>query len=93
MALVALAGVAGAAFRPGRAGVAEATLSTSIVMWLVRLLIRNARPCARGRNRLSVGPSSTYATETISDSGSSWWLCSAFATALASTFATGSLAA
>jgi hypothetical protein len=64
-----------------------------MVMWLVRLLIRNAAPCARGRNRLSVGPSSTYATATISDSGSSWWLCSAFATALASTFATGSLAA
>ena len=68
-------------------------LSTSMVMWLVRLLIRNARPCARGRNRFSVGPSSTYATATTSVAGSSWWLCSAFATALASTLATGSLAA
>ena len=29
------------------------------VMWLVRLLIRAARPCARGRNRFIVGPSST----------------------------------
>ena len=34
-------------------------LSTSMVMWLVRLRMRYARPCARGRNRLSVGPSST----------------------------------
>ena len=29
-----------------------------IVMWLVRLRIRVARPMARGRKRLSVGPSS-----------------------------------
>ncbi|WP_371259209.1 pentapeptide repeat-containing protein [Mycobacterium sp. GA-1285] len=33
-------------------------LSTITVMWLVRLRIRNARPCARGRMRLAVGPSS-----------------------------------
>src|SRR4051794_37073620 len=36
-----------------------ATSLTSTVMWLVRLLMRNARPWARGRIRLSVGPSST----------------------------------
>ncbi len=34
-------------------------LSTTTVMWLVRFRIRYARPCARGRMRLSVGPSST----------------------------------
>ena len=39
--------------------VSASMLSTSIVMWLVRLRMRYARPCARGRNRLSVGPSST----------------------------------
>ena len=32
---------------------------TARVMWLVRLLIRVARPCARGRQRFIVGPSST----------------------------------
>src|SRR5262249_55375769 len=56
--------LAGAAFfaapAPGRTGVAVATDSTWMVMWQVRLRIRYARPCARGRNRLSVGPSSTY---------------------------------
>ncbi len=35
--------------------------STTTVMWLVRLKTFVARPCARGRNRLSVGPSSTNA--------------------------------
>ena len=68
-------------------------LSTSMVMWLVRLRMRYARPCARGRNRFSVGPSSTKARETTSVSGSSEKLFSALAIALASTFATGSLAA
>src|SRR6476469_7625487 len=62
-------------------------------MWLVRLRMRYARPCARGRNRLSVGPSSTYAREITSVSGSSEKLFSALAIALASPFATGSLAA
>ncbi|OOK67037.1 hypothetical protein BZL29_7053 [Mycobacterium kansasii] len=33
-------------------------LSTTTVMWLVRRRIRNARPWARGRMRLAVGPSS-----------------------------------
>src|SRR5690606_5034025 len=33
--------------------------ATITVMWLVRLLMRLARPWARGRNRFIVGPSST----------------------------------
>ena len=33
-------------------------------MWLVRLLMRVARPWARGRQRFMVGPSSTWQTET-----------------------------
>ena len=33
-------------------------------MWLVRLLIALARPCARGRKRFNVGPSSTKTSET-----------------------------
>src|SRR5205823_11232661 len=70
-----------------------ATDSTVMVMWQVRLRIRYARPCARGRNRLSVGPSSTYASATRSESGSSRSLFSALAIALASTLYTGSLAA
>src|SRR6476661_801448 len=36
----------------------DGRLSTTTVMWLVRLRIRNARPWARGRIRLAVGPSS-----------------------------------
>src|SRR3989454_1154163 len=35
--------------------------STTTVMWLVRLKILVARPCARGMKRLAVGPSSTKA--------------------------------
>src|SRR3954447_24572732 len=61
-------------------------------MWLVRLRIRNARPWARGRKRLRVGPSSTYAWLMNSSRRSRFLLCSALAIALASTFATGSLA-
>src|SRR4051794_39459049 len=61
-------------------------------MWLVRLRIRNARPWARGRKRFSVGPSSTYAWLMNSSRRSRFLLCSALAMALASTFATGSLA-
>ncbi len=83
---LASAGVAAAflaaAFFTGARGT---TLSTSIVMWQVRLRIRYARPCARGRNRLSVGPSSTKAALISSESGSSRSLFSAFATALATT--------
>src|SRR6185436_9492429 len=50
-ARAALADVDDALSRLGR-------LSTITVMWLVRLRIRYARPCARGRMRLAVGPSS-----------------------------------
>src|SRR3954468_24031177 len=67
-------------------------------MWLVRLRIREARPWARGRNRLRVGPSSTNASVMNRSSGSRRWLrtcarCSALATAESSTLPTGSLAA
>ncbi len=40
---------------------ASSGVARTTVMWLVRLLIRNARPCARGWNRLRVVPSSTNA--------------------------------
>ncbi len=42
------------------------------VMWLVRLRIRYARPWARGRKRFRVGPSSTNASATYSDSTLLW---------------------
>src|SRR5215471_5297418 len=62
-------------------------------MWLVRLLIRYPRPWARGRNRLSVGPSSTQARRTHSMPRSPRPpRASALAIALASTLPTGSLA-
>src|SRR3954468_14691984 len=61
-------------------------------MWLVRLRIRKARPWARGRKRLRVGPSSTYAWLMNRSRRSRFLLFSALAMALASTFATGSLA-
>src|SRR3989440_2058809 len=86
-----------AAFLPGTTGRDGAALaptdSTTMVMWQVRLRMRYARPCARGRNRFSVGPSSTYASATSNASGSSRSLFSAFAIALASTLYTGTLAA
>src|SRR5215472_1025704 len=63
------------------------------VMWLVRLLMRYPRPCARGRKRLSVGPSSTHARRTQSMPRSRPPMWSALAIALASTLPTGSLAA
>src|SRR6266536_1312471 len=90
----AAAFLAGAAFFAAAflAGRATWTASTAIVMWQVRLRIRYARPCARGRKRLSVGPSSTNASLTSSESGSSRSLFSALAIALASTLYTGSLA-
>src|SRR6185312_3051192 len=68
-------------------------LSTTTVMWLVRLRIRNARPWARGRMRLAVGPSSAYTVATTRVVGSSPLLFWALAAALAITLATGSLAA
>src|SRR3954470_24373005 len=61
-------------------------------MWLVRLRIRNARPWARGRMRLAVGPPSAYTVATTRVDGSSPSLFWALAAALAITLATGSLA-
>src|SRR5690606_3848240 len=77
--------------RDGRG--AGATASRATEMWQVRLRIRYARPCARGRNRFMVGPSSTRTSATSSESGSSCSLFSALAIALAITFRTGTLAA
>src|SRR6187551_2988148 len=57
-------------------------------MWVMGLWIAKARPCARGRKRLSVGPSLAVASTTKSSSRSSSWLFSAFAAALLSTLAT-----
>src|SRR5690606_14641957 len=72
--------------------------ATTTVMWLVRLRICDARPCARGRNRLRVGPSSTYAAETTSVEASNASLARsaltrAFAIALSTTLRTVSPAA
>ena len=61
-------------------------------MWLVRLRIRNARPWARGRMRLAVGPSSAWMVATTSVDGSRPSLFCALAAALAIALATGSLA-
>ena len=68
---------------------------TTTVMWLVRLRIRYARPWARGRNRLIVGPlvdvRASLTHEAFACRAAE--LCSAFAMALASTLLDGSLAA
>src|SRR6478735_2886509 len=63
-----------------------------MVMWVMGLWMGNARPCALGRKRLIVGPSSATASRTIRSSADRLWLFSAFAVALWSTRAT-SLAA
>ena len=55
--------------------------SASMVMWLVRLSIRVARPSARGRKRLSVGPSSTMISAIRRSSATRSWLFSALAAA------------
>src|SRR3954452_21827264 len=55
----------------------------------VRLRIRVARPMARGRKRLSVGPSSACTDSIRSSSPTSSWLCSALATADSSSFSHG----
>ena len=47
----------------------------------MRLRMRVARPMARGRKRLSVGPSSAYTAAMRRSSPTSSWLCSALATA------------
>src|SRR5246127_5795039 len=62
-------------------------------MWLVPRRIRNARPWARGRIRLAVGPSSAWTEATTSVAGSKPLLFWALAAALAMTLATGRLAA
>src|SRR5438477_5026202 len=62
--------------------------STQMVMCTVRLLIRYARPCARGMYRLSVTPSSAHARETNNVLGSALNTNCAFATAASSTFPT-----
>src|SRR5690349_8857223 len=58
---------------------------TARVMWLVRLLMRVARPWARGRQRFIVGPSSTIATERTRSARLRPSVVSALATALSST--------
>ena len=62
-------------------------------MWLVRRRIRNARPWARGRMRLAVGPPSAETEATTRVAGSKPLLFWALAAALAMTLATGRLAA
>src|SRR5262249_29283528 len=49
--------------------------------WLVRLSIRVARPRARGRQRLRVGPSSTRISAMRRASATSPWCAAAFAAA------------
>ena len=59
----------------------------------MRLRIRVARPMARGRKRLSVGPSSACTAAIRSSSPTSSWLCSALATADSSSLSHGLAAA
>src|SRR3712207_4412016 len=57
-------------------------------MCVIGLWIGNARPCARGCQRLTVGPSFAWASTTTRSSADRLWLFSAFAVALLSTRAT-----
>ena len=61
-------------------------MATVTDTWLVRLRIGVARPCARGSQRLSVGPAPTIASFTYSSSRRTLPSWSAFATADFSTF-------
>src|SRR6185503_3942937 len=61
---------------------------TVTVMWVTPLWIGKARPWARGRQRLIVGPLSARASRTSSSSTAMFRLFSAFAAALLSTPAT-----
>src|SRR5882724_156950 len=71
------------AAREGRAVSSE----SSIVRWLVRCLMKKARPMARGETRFIEGPPSAVALTTRRSSRSlTWWLCSALAMAERSTF-------
>src|SRR3954451_25403612 len=63
-------------------------LSTTMVMWVIGLWMGNARPWARGRKRLIVGPSSAMAATITRSSADRSWLFSALAVALLSTLAT-----
>src|SRR6476646_600592 len=63
-----------------------------MVMWVIGLWIGNARPWARGRQRLMVGPSFAIASKTIRSSADRLWLFSALAVALFSTRATSAAA-
>ena len=58
------------------------------LMWLVRLLMRVARPCARGASASSSDSSSTWATETTRSPASRPSVVSALAMALSSTLYT-----
>src|SRR6476660_10176228 len=59
-----------------------------MVMWVIGLWIGNARPWARGRQRLIVGPSLAWASATIRSSADRLWLFSALAVALFRTAST-----
>ena len=61
-------------------------------MWLVRLLIGEAEPFARGRKRFIVGPSFANASDTTKLAFSRPKLFSALAIALLSTFSTSTAA-
>src|SRR5690606_8702287 len=67
--------------------------STTTVMWLPRLRMREAEPLARARMRRRVTPSSTKACEMYRSSPRRLSADSALAIALARTLYTGSLAA
>src|SRR4051794_41708832 len=61
-------------------------------MWVIGLWIGNARPCARGWNRLIVGPSFAMASTMYRSSADRLWLFSALAVALFRTRATSAAA-
>ena len=82
-----------AGFGSGAAGASADAGCTTRVMWLVRLLMRVARPWARGRQRFIVGPTSTCATDTTRSWVSRPSVVSALATALRRTLCTVSAAA
>ena len=62
-----------------------------MVMWDVRFIMRNARPCARGLKRFMVGPSSQKHSDTNSLDFLIPRLCFAFAPADSSVFRMGSV--
>src|ERR1700704_5792077 len=61
--------------------------ATTMVMWVMGLWIGKARPWARSRQRLIVGPSSATASATTRSSADRLWLFSALAVALLRTLA------